>query len=185
MSTLTELANSQVSASPGQTTPARAFSIHGGRLGRRLAAGYQLLAGLILALFWLRSGLAHITNPYYFLSSVYKYEILGPALGMVAAMGLPALQLTLAAALVTRRFVGGALLLSVALLVVFAAAQASALARNLKIGCGCFGAAESRPLDAESLTIASLLLFCALSALVCWFIAQRRRIVGSESGDWT
>ncbi len=99
---------------------------------RRLVVGYQLWAGIVVALFWLRSGLAHITNPYYFLSSIYSYEILGPVPGVVAAMGLPALQLILAAGLVTRRFVGGALFLSALLLGVFVAAQVSALRADCK-----------------------------------------------------
>jgi len=141
------------------------------------------LAGIALALFWLRCGLAHITNSYYFLSSIYSYEIVGPVLGVIAAMGLPALQLILAAGLVTRRFVGGALFLSAALLTVFAAAQVSALVRGLEIGCGCFGAAERQPIGGESLATTSLLLICALSGLVCWFVGQGRGIVISEPVD--
>ena len=185
MKTTSESANSRVDPTPDRGSPIRGFSVCGNRLVRRLADGYQLLAGLILAVLWLRSGLAHITNPYFFLSSVYKYEILGQVFGVVAAIMLPALQLTLAAALMTRRFVGGALFLSVALLAIFAAAQVSALVRDLRIGCGCFGAAENRPLGTESLATASLLLSCALSALACWFAAKGRRIVGSELGDRT
>ena len=76
-----------------------------------LMGGYQLLTGIVLAWFWLRSGLPHITNFYYFLSSVYSYEIVGPTMGVAAAMGLPALQLVLAVGLVTRRLEGGAMFL--------------------------------------------------------------------------
>ena len=79
----------------------------------RLVGGYQIAAGLVLAVFWLRSGLAHMANPYYFLSSVYSYELVGPALGQAAAMVLPVLQLVLAVCLVTRQIVGGALFSSV------------------------------------------------------------------------
>ena len=131
---------------------------------RGLMLAGELAAGIVLALFWLRSALAHVTNPYYFLSSVYSYEIVGPSLGVTAAMTLPALQLVLAASLLARRFVGGALLISSLLLCVFVAVQASALARGLNIACGCFGAAGRQPLGGESLATTSLLLVCALGA---------------------
>ncbi|MFI5456153.1 MAG: MauE/DoxX family redox-associated membrane protein [Isosphaerales bacterium] len=156
------------------------FSIPRDGLVPRLMGGYQLLAGIVLAWFWLRSGLPHITNSYYFLSSIYSYEIVGPTLGVAAAMGFPALQLVLAAGLVTRRFVGGALLLSSLLLTVFAAAQVSALVRGLEIGCGCFGAVERQPIGGGSLVTTSLLLICALSAFICWFVGQSPRIVKSN-----
>ncbi len=141
----------------------------------RMMFEFELLAGIVLAFFWLRSGLAHITNSYYFLSSVYSYEIAGPILGVVVAMVVPSLQLILAAALVTRRFVGGALLLSSGLLAIFAAAQVSALARGLRIGCGCFGAAERQTIGGESLATTSLLLTCAVAALVCWLFDRNAR----------
>ncbi len=152
-----------------------------GGLVRPLMCGYQFLAGIVLAWFWLRSGLPHITNAYYFLSSIYSYEIVGPTLGVAAAMGLPALQMVLAAGLVTRRFVGGALLLSSLWLTVFAAAQVSALVRGLEIGCGCFGAAERQLIGGRSLTTTSLLLIVALSGFICWFLVPRPPIARPES----
>lgn len=146
-----------------------------------LMRGYQLLAGILLAWFWVRSGLPHITNCYYFLSSIYSYEIVGPALGAVAAMGFPALQLVLAVGLVTRRFVGGAFFLSSLLLTTFAAAQASALVRGLEIGCGCFGATERQSIGSGSLATTFLLLICSLSGSICWFLGQSPRFTRSKA----
>lgn len=146
----------------------------------KLLAGFQLLVGLIVAWFWVRSGMAHITNSYYFLSSIYSYEVVGPTLGVIAAMGLPALQLVLAAGLVIRRFVGGALFVSTILLTGFAAAQVSALMRGLAIACGCFGSGERRLIGGESLTTTSLLLACAASGFVCWFVGPVSRVARSD-----
>lgn len=154
-----------------------ASRIRGDVLLPRMRAGFELLAGIILALYWLRSGLAHITNSYYFLSSVYSYEIVGPDMGVAVAMGVPALQLILAAALVTRRSVGGALFLSAGLLAVFAAAQGSALVRGLQIGCGCFGPSQRQSIGGETLATTLLLLVCAVAAFVCWFIDRDPRVV--------
>lgn len=151
------------------------FQVRTRALRRAMIGGYQTLSGIVVALFWLRSGLAHITNPYYFLSSIYSYEIVGPAVGVVASVGLPALQLILAAALVSRRFVGGALLLSSVLLGSFTAAQATALGRGLEINCGCFGAATQQPIGGESLVTAGLLFVLAVSAFVCWSLGQDGR----------
>ena len=107
MSTRIEPANSHGGTLHRRNSAFLALRIGRDGLGCRLIGGYRFLAGMILALFWLRSGLAHITNSYYFLSSIYSYEILGPPMGVAAAMGFPALQLILAAGLVIRRFVGG------------------------------------------------------------------------------
>lgn len=135
---------------------------------------YGLATAVVLAYYWLKSGLAHLSNPYSFLSSIYAYELVNPWLGWVAAMALPSLQLVLAPCLVLRRFVGGAMLVSAALLGVFTLAQASALARGLQIGCGCFGAAEHQAIDGRSLALASSLLFCSLTGYVCWLFTSSR-----------
>lgn len=138
---------------------------------QKLLQVYGLAVALVLAYYWLKSGLAHLANPNNFLSSIYAYELVNPWLGWVAAMALPSLQLVLASCLVFRRFVGGAMLVGAALLGVFTLAQASALARGLQIGCGCFGAAEHQAIDGRSLALASSLLFCSLTGCLCWLLA--------------
>ena len=139
----------------------------------RVVGAYQFLCGMVLAWFWFRSGLAHITNSYFFLSSVYSYEIVGPSFGLFAAIILPSLQLTLAVSLIIRRFVGGALLLSSVLLTIFALAQVWAFIGGMNIGCGCFGAADHNPIGSESLTMTSSLWACAVSAFLCSLIGSR------------
>ena len=157
------------------SSAAKRLRDRGQRLVLPMIEGFQLVAGFIVAWFWVRSASAHITNSHYFLSSIYSYEIVGPRLGITVAVVLPALQMVLAAALVTRRLVGGALFVSVLMLGVFAAAQLSAISRGLDIGCGCFGPAERQQIGGESVATTSLLFACAGAAFVLWVFAQRAR----------
>ncbi|MBS0207139.1 MAG: hypothetical protein JSS49_30045 [Planctomycetes bacterium] len=98
---------------------------------------------VVTALLWIKSGLAHLANPYAFLASVNRYEIAGMESGWLIALFLPYMQLVLAACLVGKVLFRGSVLLSAALLFCFAMTKASVLWRGLQISCGCFGAAHS------------------------------------------
>ncbi len=71
-------------------------------------------------------------RPYEFLGSVYGYELVGPKMGVLVAMVLPWVELLAGV------FVGGALLASVGMGVLFTFVLGSALYRHLDISCGCF-----------------------------------------------
>jgi hypothetical protein len=137
------------------------------RRWRTALACFEYLGGLVLAIAWLRSSSAHLANPYFFLSSVYRYELVGPTMGRVIAMILPFLQLFLAICLIGRMFVGGALLLSTLLFATFLTVQISAISRGLKIACGCFGAISSDQIGTASILMVSTLLLIALLCLGC------------------
>ena len=102
----------------------------------------SLVVGAVLA----RSALAHINNPYYFLASVYKYELVSPAAAELLAMMLPFVVLVTAVCLISRIYLLGALSMSIVILSVFFFAQVSAIARELPIACGCFGPASEQPI---------------------------------------
>jgi len=97
------------------------------------------LAACVIVMF-LRSALAHIANPYYFLSAINSYRLVPPYAGLAVAMGVPYLQLAVVACLVTRQFVPAAFAVSAILFLAFWLAQVSAMLRGLEIDCGCFGA---------------------------------------------
>jgi hypothetical protein len=59
----------------------------------------ERLLALGLALLLLRSAFAHLGNPYYFLSSVYSYELTGIATGLWIALILPFQQMVAAVCL--------------------------------------------------------------------------------------
>jgi hypothetical protein len=132
---------------------------------RPYARALALVLSILLAVIWIQSAIAHTSNPYFFLSSVYKYKLTGPSVGRYVSILLPSLQFVLAICLLARVFVRGALLTTGILLTVFACIQVSALVRGIKIDCGCFGPANSTPIGQSSVAIVISLSFCAYVAL--------------------
>jgi len=61
------------------------FFGHFGQSGAALCIGVMLLV----------SAVRHLSNPYYFLGSIYAYHVVGPNTGKFIAMTLPMLQLVL------------------------------------------------------------------------------------------
>ncbi len=115
-------------------------------------------------LFW--SGVEHLRNPFAFLSSILKYKLLTERPATFVASILPVFQTLLAGMMilgVARRFTS---FCAAGLLSVFSVAQASALARGLEIGCGCFGAASNAPITLSSVgRVASL-------AVLAWLMLR-------------
>jgi hypothetical protein len=118
------------------------------------------------------SALRHMDNSYFFLSSIYSYQIFGPWTGVVIASIVPCLQLTLAIlVLFDTRAERWAFGISVCLFALFVAIQVSALKRELPISCGCFGN-EERQIGWQSITSAASGL--VLSLLGTIFGTQRK-----------
>jgi hypothetical protein len=134
---------------------------------------YEHAASLVIAAVFIASGMLHLENPYYLLSSVYSYDITGPLLGQVVAMVLPVAQLVIGACLLGRLCVSGALLASALLSSVFCAAQIAGLWRKLDIDCGCFGSAYTQPIGAASILLALGTVALAGSAYVAWLKTMR------------
>ncbi len=96
--------------------------------------------GLVLAGISLYSGWQHLKNPYYFLGTVYSYDLLSPTLGYWVAALVPISQVILSAMVFARFCELVSSFLLVVMLSTFALAQTFALAKGLTIPCGCFGA---------------------------------------------
>jgi putative oxidoreductase len=141
---------------------------------RSMAWAMQLALSILIAIVWMQSATAHMGNPYFFLSSVYKYQLVGRDLGWILAVVLPALQSVLAVCLLARVFVGAALLLSGLLLTVFSAVQISAFLRGIQIDCGCFGPAASNPIGQASIAMVVVLAMFSYIALACYTFATTR-----------
>jgi hypothetical protein len=129
-----------------------------------------LVVGLLLA----ASAYRHLDNPYFFLATIYSYQIVGERTGHYLASILPVVQLVITIALVfDNRARSTAFLLAMILFATFLGAQISALVRDLKISCGCFGSADDTPIGAKSLAVAVMgLVFSglgmALNRLMPW-----------------
>ena len=127
----------------------------------QVLAGFALVVRLGLGVMFIASSLPKIRLPYAFLSDVYGYELVGPKMGVLVAMVLPWLELLVGVCLVGGIFVGGALLASSGLGMMFTFVLASALYRRLDISCGCFSSAAGK---ISYLTLIRAILITVLSA---------------------
>lgn len=128
------------------------------------------------------SGIPHWGNPYFFLGSVYAYNLVDPGVGQLVVMILPTLQLILGVCLIMGLMRGGAHLLTLVLLLGFAVLQTSAKLRGLDISCGCFGPRHETTIGWETLsTIYALLTLSLIRHLGSWFATRDRNNSGFHS----
>jgi prepilin-type N-terminal cleavage/methylation domain-containing protein/prepilin-type processing-associated H-X9-DG protein len=154
------------SAPPNDVQPLSATRRH--RPWARVVA--ERTIAFALAAILLHSSLAHLGNPYAFLSAVYGYELASPWAGQVVAMVLPYFQLVVAACLVTRWWLRGAYLAATIMFLGFVGVQLLALRRELEISCGCFGSVSSLQVGRSTLLVAG----CANVAAFVGLILSRR-----------
>ena len=133
---------------------------------------FDWMARLVVGGIFVWSGAAHLSNPYYFLSTVYQYELTSASVGALIASYMPFLELTLAACLLGSCCQRAAWFVTSLLLLVFVGVQGSALYRGLKISCGCFGPEINRPIDVTSISYTAALAVLAIFATVAVYQIQ-------------
>lgn len=121
-----------------------------------------LISRLILGGVFLFSALTKLPNPYFFLNSLYQYQLLPPFLAHFIAMILPWLELLLGLLLLTGTWLKGTWLPTLVLLMTFLSLHAYVLLRGLQIPCGCFGTLIPGNIPPASLALTLLLLALAL-----------------------
>lgn len=123
---------------------------------------WSALTGIevVICFVLLRSALAHLVNPYFFLSSIYEYDVATIGVGEAVALVLPHLQLVVAICLLLSLWEQSALFVAASMLTAFAMLQGIAHVRGLEISCGCFGATGS-----EAIGLGTILATFAWSAL--------------------
>ena len=136
----------------------------------RVAREFDWVARLIVGGVFIWSGSAHLANPYYFLSTVYQYELTSATVGALIGSYMPFLELGLAMCLLSGTCVRAAWTVTSVLLLCFVVVQGSALARGLVISCGCFGPEINRPIDFLSISMTGALAVLA----ICASLAVRR-----------
>lgn len=107
-----------------------------------------------------------LLDPSAFAVDIGHYHLLPYPLALAAAIYLPWLELICAAAVLSRRFEKGALLLLLGLCALFCVALASAWWRGLDITCGCFG-------NAASTTVPMALARSVALGLVAFYLLKR------------
>jgi putative oxidoreductase len=122
---------------------------------------------VFLAVVFVVAAVPKLIDPGSFANDLLNYRLLPENLVGLVALFVPALELAIAAALLWPRYQRGAALISMLLLVGFAAAMAQARIRGIDLSCGCFGAAfESK---VSWLTVARSMLLAAMSAVPLLF----------------
>lgn len=137
-------------------------------------AALRLLAGGLFAY----AGYLKAVDPAAFATELQNYRLLPTSLVASLAHYLPWLELVCAGAVFIAPMRRGAWLLLAVLGVGFVVFTTSAYLRGLDISCGCFGAAQARPID--SLTLARTGAILALT--LAGFALDRVR-PGREAAD--
>ncbi len=141
-----------------------------------LFSAFVLIVRLGLGFMFIVSSVPKIRQPYMFLGNVYGYELVGPTMGVLVAMVLPWAELFTGVCLVGGVFVGGALLASLGMGVLFAFVLSSALWRQLDISCGCFSSSAAGKISYLTLIRAmAVALFSAGAYGATIFLQPRER----------
>jgi putative oxidoreductase len=141
----------------------------------RVLRALVLVVRLGLGFLFIMSSVPKIRQPYVFLGSVYGYELVGPQLGVLVAITLPWLELLVGVCLVAGVFVGGALLASTGMGVLFTFVLASALWRHLDISCGCFSTSLAGKISYVTLIRAIVITLCSAAAYVAVIFVHPRQ----------
>lgn len=140
----------------------------------RLPTNIAWLCGLFIAYLLLASAIAHLDNPYQFLTRIRGYRLM-PQLGAeILAGSLPFLHITIALALIVGLFRITALGVASFLFLIYGIAQATTVVRGIEVSCGCFGASD----EASLIGIRSVGLAagaCAICLVAMWLSRPRNR----------
>jgi uncharacterized membrane protein YphA (DoxX/SURF4 family) len=128
------------------------------KIWKKILSGFSVIVRLGLGCMFIYSSLPKIRQPYDFLADVYNYEIVGPKLGMLAAMTMPWAELLVGICLVGGIFIGGALLVSIGLGAMFSVVLCWALYMGLDISCGCFSSSSAETISYMTLIRALVIM---------------------------
>jgi putative oxidoreductase len=98
-----------------------------------------ILGRVLVALVFAFAAVPKLADPAAFAADIDNYRLVPDALIGPLAIGLPILELLVAAALLTGIHAGGASILALGLLGVFVVGMSQAIARGIDLDCGCFG----------------------------------------------
>jgi thiol-disulfide isomerase/thioredoxin/uncharacterized membrane protein YphA (DoxX/SURF4 family) len=137
-----------------------------------------LLARLVLALIFGVAGIAKAADRAGSRRAIAGFGV-PEALAAPSAIVLPVIEVAIAIALISTRFAWLGAIAATALLLVFAAAMATSLARGKTPDCHCFGQIHSAPVSGSTLT--RTLLLTAVAGLI---VSQARTNPGPSAVHW-
>ena len=122
------------------------------------------LLRLIVGGVFIWSAVHKIQQPYEFLLAVYRYEIIGPSVGLEISRFLPWLELVLGISLWVGLFKIGGFALASLLVIVFLVAKYSVYSRGLIIPCGC-GEGINSVIDVQNLVFTASFALASIAGL--------------------
>ena len=150
----------------------------------RLFRFMAIVCRLWLAAILLYAAVPKLYDPAAFAKAITNYRMALPIVGMdyvyLMALLLPAMEAVIGVLLILGFWRRGASLLTAAIMLVFIAALASALARHLNIDCGCFGLTELGAEIAHKVGLNRLLedvAYLLMASVVFWeaTVSRKRR----------
>lgn len=101
----------------------------------------DLGARLVVAAVLLWAAVPKVRDPAAFVESIENYHLVGDVIATWTAALLPWVEIVVGVALATNVRARGAAFVAGGMFVVFAAAMAQAIFRDINLDCGCFGSA--------------------------------------------
>ncbi len=136
-----------------------------------VALRYVVVAGL--AVIFIYAGALKVADPVAFGRDISNFHILPWPIGVRLAFYLPWLEILCGAALCSRSFRSGAVVILTALTAIFIGATLAARLRGIDVNCGCFGSASKDLTFGWHLAI-DFAIFAGLIALWYWQARRRR-----------
>ncbi|MFT5303083.1 MAG: putative membrane protein [Mariniblastus sp.] len=145
------------------------------RSNKRILVSGGRVAGFIVAIGLLYSGLIHYQNQFFFYESVLRYDLFNPDIAAYASVWITTVSMVIGVALLLPTLRSAASMISICLFAAFTLAQISAWLRGVQAGCGCFGISSTQ-IGLHSILTA--VLFLVLSVYCFWveaILMKRRR----------
>lgn len=124
----------------------------------RASRAAKIILRIVVGSIFIYAGIVKVLEWSETLSAISDYQLLPPGLTVLFAVVIPWVEIFVGACIVTRAAISGASMIATILLVIFLAAQISALWRGLNIGCGCFGVGDTADLISYSTIIRTAVL---------------------------
>lgn len=100
-----------------------------------------IAARIVIAAVFVFAAVPKLVNPRLFAEAIANYHLVPDSISSIAASVMPVMEMVIAIALVIGVKERGAAVASALMLLVFAVAMTTTIARGINLDCGCFGAA--------------------------------------------
>lgn len=111
---------------------------------RRICCQLTQATSYSLGVLLLWSSWHHLANPWAFLVTVSRYDMVDARLTQIVAMVLPSFQFSLGVMMCANTFRRTTAAMTFTLMLLYSLAQVQALARGLSINCGCFASSGDK-----------------------------------------